>query len=169
MDAKFIRGMVVCLAVLGICTPQMALAATIDQAQTATDVQLRDGGVLFGQVVTPEQTAVANTTVSLGTQAGQIATGKTDKGGYFAFRGLRSGVYRVAAANGQRDVRVWSQTAAPPAAQKGLMIVAGRNLARGQGGGGIMGFLTSPLGLGLIVATAIAVPVAIHNSKSGTP
>ena len=145
--------------------PQMALAATAP-APVAANVQLRDGGVLLGQVVTPEQTAVANTTVSLRNQAGELATGKTDKNGHFAFHGLHDGVYRVAAANAHRDFRAWPQGMAPPAAQKGLLIVAGGDLARGQNGGGILGFITSPLGLALIVATAIAVPVAIHNSKS---
>jgi len=182
MDAKLFQRAVVFLAVLGICTPQMALAATTPSVPAPTNVQLREGGVLLGQVVTPEHVAVANTTVSLRSQAGEAVAGKTDKNGYFAFRGLRSGVYRVAAAKGQRDVRVWSPSLAPPVAESGIMIVAGTDALRAQcgpsgacgtggpcgpcgGGGGLMGFLTSPLGLGLIVATAVAVPVAIHNSK----
>ncbi|MBN2475484.1 MAG: carboxypeptidase regulatory-like domain-containing protein [Pirellulales bacterium] len=164
MDAKLFRTVVVCLAVVGLCVPQLALAAT--PKPVTTNVQLATGGVMLGQVVTPEHAAVAGATVSLTADGKQLATGKTDCNGHFAFNGLHQGAYRVAAANGHRDVRVWSPGVAPPAVQSGVLVVAGGDTVRAQDGGGLMGFVTSPLGLGLIVATAVAVPVAIHNSKS---
>jgi len=172
MDTKLCQRAAVCLAVMGICLPQMALAATneADRAFVAANVQLRDGGVLLGQALTAEHVALAGTPVTLHNQAGEeVAKGKTDKNGYFAFRRLPQGVYRVVVENGYRDFRAWTRAAAPPAAQNGLLVVSDKGLARGQNTGGLLGFATSPLGIGLLVATSIAVPVAIHNSRSASP
>jgi len=169
MNGKLFQKVVVCLAVLGTCTPQLALAATAPGNQPMpTNVQLREGGVLVGQVVTAEHIAVANVPVSLRNQAGELAKGKTDKNGHFSFGRLQRGVYRVAAANGHRDFRVWPQASAPPASRPGVLVVAGNDQVRGQNRGGIMGFLGSPFGSAALwagVATAISVPIAYNAGR----
>jgi len=162
--ATLLQRVAVCLAVMGFCIPQVALAATPapSQGSPVADVQLQPGGVLVGQVVTPENTAVAGTEVVLRTGPKQMVKGKTDHQGYFAFAGLRDGVYQVEAAKGSGIYRVWSQKIAPPAAKPGALIVAGKQTVRGQGiGGGLWNWVI----VGGVVATAIAVPLAINNIK----
>ena len=173
--AAVIQRVVVCMAVVGVCMPQLAMASMPqNDPARVTDVQLLAGGVLVGQVVTPQNTPVAQTSVTLQSAGQKISVGKTDKSGYFAFKGLHCGVYQLAAAKGHGSYRVWAEGTAPPSAQmqKGALVVAGQETVRGQNGmRTVRNFLANPIVIAGIVATAIAVPVAIHNSKkrSGTP
>ena len=168
------------MAVMGICMPQMTLASTRceNAAGRITDLRLREDGVLLGQVVSAEQTAVAGTAVSLRSGSEELSRGKTDENGYFAFGGLRRGVYLVEAASGHGVYRVWPPGIAPPAAQSQALIVAGNDIVRGQQccppaqscSPARRSCLTHPLILAGIVAAAVAIPVAIHNSrKPATP
>ncbi len=157
------------LAVVGLCIPQAALAAAdSDSGRSAVaDIQLHKGGILFGKVVNPQNVIVAGAEVSLYGGDRVLAKAKTDQHGQFAFRGLRQGVYHVAAANGGGALRVWPQEVAPPASQPQALIVSGQGTVRGQRGGGrFLQFMSNPWVLAAMIATAIAVPVAIHNSKS---
>lgn len=166
MKGAVIQRVVVCLALVGVCLPQLALASTPQTGTPVTDVQLREGNVLVGKVITPENAAVADTEVTLLSAGHKIAQGKTDSNGYFAFKGVRSGLYQVAAADGQGTYRLWSHRMAPPKAQQGALVYAGQKIVRGQNGfRGVRNFLANPIVIAGIVATAIAVPVAIHNSK----
>ncbi|HUT13346.1 MAG TPA: hypothetical protein VMY42_22855 [Thermoguttaceae bacterium] len=143
----------------------MALAATPQdgQAQVVTDVRLHEGGVLYGQVVTVENIPVADTDVLLTSNSQKLAVYKTDKNGYFAFSSLQSGMYQLVTVNGHQAYRVWSGKIAPPSAQAGALVVVGGETVRGQGR--MRNLLANPWVVGAIVATAVAVPVAIHNSK----
>ena len=88
----------------------------------------------------------------------------------FAFKGLQQGVYQVVAAKGHQAYRVWPEKIAPPSAQPGALIVAGNGTVRGQlGMRGFRNLLANPWVVAAIVATAIAVPVAIHNRTPSTP
>lgn len=165
--AAEIRWAVVALAVVGLCVPQLALGAT--PARTISDVQLHDG-VLIGQVVTPENQPVVGTTVTLLSGERQLDQRTTNDNGVFAFAGLQqNGVYQVVAAEGQGVYRAWNKNIAPPAAQPGVLIVSNSNTVRGQAA--MMGFrnlMANPLIVAGIVATAVAVPVAIHNANKGS-
>jgi hypothetical protein len=167
-----IKGLVVCLAVLGFCLPQPLLAAVAaGQAPVVTDVALSDGGVLLGQVVDAQGSAKSRVPVSIRAGDRELAVGKTDGAGYFAFSGLRGGVYQLTAAEGLGAYRLWAPGTAPPAAQPGALIVAGQDLARGNWHGPHFGrlrfWLSNPWCVGALVATAVAVPVIIHNSDGG--
>ncbi len=170
--ATLIQRVAVSLAVIGFCFPQLALAATLPSTQTPliTDVELREGGVLLGQVVTPENAAMADTDVSLSSGDQLIAAAKTDNNGYFAFAGLGNGVYQLAAAEGHAAFRVWTPGTAPPAAQPGALVVAGSGTVRAQGlARGFRNLMSRPLIVAGIIAAAIAIPVAIHNADRGSP
>lgn len=168
-NATCIQRLAVCLAMVGFCIPHAAWGTPVpkDQTPVVVDVALRDGGVLIGQVVDTQGGAVAAVAVSLRTKGKELVVGKTDDDGYFAFRGLRSGVYQVVAAKGHGAYRLWPQNVAPPAAQPGALIVAGSETVRGQGG---MTFLrnaaANPFVVAGVVAAAVAIPVALHNSKT---
>jgi len=164
--AVVIQRVLVCLALVGVCLPQMAFASSPQTDTLATDVQLREGNIFDGQVITPENVAVANTEVTLLSAGHRIAQAKTDANGYFAFSGVRTGLYQVTAAKGQGTYRLWNGRTAPPKVQQGALVYAGQETVRGQNGfRGVRNFLANPIVIAGIVATAIAVPVAIHNSK----
>ena len=157
----FIQRVAACLAVLGFCIPQVALAETvqINPAAAMADVQLHEGGVLLGQVVTPENAPTVNVQVSLRSGDRELAVTMTDHEGRFEFRGLNDGVYQIVTANGQGTYRVWSQAAAPPSAQLGATV-------RGQHHFGQFKYwMSNPWIVAGIIAAAVAIPVAIHNSK----
>ncbi len=161
-----LRGFLVSLAAAGCCLPQTALAAAAapNRPQLVTDVELRQGGILLGQVVDPQGMPLAKVSVSLQDQAREIARAKTDANGYFAVRGLRGGVYQIVAAEGHGAFRLWTPGHAPPTSHKGALVVAGRQAVRGQCG--VLNFwLSNPWVVAGIVATAVAVPVAVHNAK----
>jgi len=159
------------LAVVGFCLPQAAIAAppSAKKAPVVVDVALRDGGVLVGQVVHAKGYPLAKVPVVLRSGDQQLALGKTDAAGLFAFRGLRSGVYQVAAAKGQHTYRLWSQKAAPPSAKPGALIVVGKDTVRGQRAARTFrNMMANPWVIGGIIAVAVAVPVAIHNADSSS-
>ena len=166
--ATLIQQVAVCLAVVGCSIPQIALATTpqANPGAVMTDVQLRDDGVLLGQVVTPENTPVAGVDVLLRSGREQLGASKTDHNGCFAFSGLRTGVYQVATAEGQATYRVWTIGTAPPGVPSGALIVFGGDTVRGQHHMRCMrNLLCNPWVVAGIIAAAVAIPVAIHNSK----
>ncbi len=170
-NATLLQCVAVSLAVVGMCLPQMAMAAQSQSDQVITDIQLREGGVLVGQVVSPENVGLVGTPVSLASGQQAIAQGRTNGSGYFAFSGLQSGVYQVATTDGSGTYRVWAEGTAPPSAQPGALLVTGSDTVRGQHGMTMFrNIFANPLLVAAIVATAIAVPVAIHNSnRSSSP
>jgi hypothetical protein len=101
--------------------------------------------------------------VSVRSQDKEVAKTATAKDGRFTVSGLRGGVYQVAAGEGQGVYRVWSAKAAPPSAQKNAVVYTG------MFGGGPKMLLTNPIVIAGIVATAVAVPVALANSHSSSP
>ena len=158
-----IEHVIVCLAVVGVCSPQLALAADPNQP-TITDVRLHEGGILYGQVLSSENTAISGADVVLRAGGRDLAVVKSDKEGRFSFVGLQNGVYQIRAINGERTYRVWTAEAAPPAAQPQVTLVTGT--VRGQQG--MMAFrnlMANPFVVAGIIATAVAIPVAIHNAK----
>lgn len=180
--ARTIKGLAVCLAVVGFCVPQPLLAAVqADKAAAVTDVMLHkspQGNLLIGQVQDQQGAAVANVPVFLHRGGEKPTVGKTDGKGYFTFTHLRGGMYQVTVAEGQGmgAYRVWTPGTAPPSAQPGALVVAaGKDLVRANQGrcrrglGCVKFWLCHPLVIAGIVAVAVAVPVAIHNSKSHSP
>jgi len=172
----------VSLAVLGLCAPQtlLAKAESVSPRPVVVDVALTDDGVLVGQVVNSQGTALANAPVVVWSQNHPITRVVTDERGRFAVGGLRAGVYQLATVQGHSACRLWAPGGAPPTCQKGVLLVSGHGALRGQCGhgcgapcgapcgpcGGPMAFwLANPWVMGGILATAIAVPVAVHNAE----
>jgi len=167
------RAVVVCLALVAVSCPQLLVAAqqAAGQSPGVIDVQLHRGNqgpVLIGQVVNQQGTPEAGVKVELLSGGRKVASTKTDRRGCFAFIGVQGGVYQLAAAKGQGTYRVWKPGTAPPTAQPGAVVVAGKDLVRGQllpyQGAGLRALLTNPLVIAAVVATAVAVPVAIANA-----
>lgn len=165
---RILNGVMVSLAALGVLIPSPLLAGSPTRTPVILDVALRDGGVLVGQVVNEQGAAEVGVPVSIRSQDRELAIARTGKEGYFAFKGLRGGVYQLVADRGHGVYRVWSPGTAPPAAQEGALLVNSDQVVRGQAAGpGFRTFITNPLVIAGIVAAAVAIPVAIHNSHHG--
>lgn len=169
------RAVAVSIAVAGLCLPQSLFAATSPSPSARViDVELRDGGVLLGQLVDPQGIAKAGESVILLDGAEKLAEAQTDADGRFAFRGLRGGVYQLTAAEGIGAYRLWAPGTAPPSAQAGALVVAGEDLIRGnlqcfgRNCGSWLRFqLANPIVLATLTATAITVPIVLHNQNKG--
>ena len=159
---RLVRCVVISLAVLGICIPPVALAADPVQMPVVTDVALRDGGMLQGKVVDLQGGAVAGVPVSVQAQNREIASATTTKEGQFSVPGLKGGVYHVAAAEGHGVYRLWTVGTAPPSAQKDAIVYT-QNC---DGPAPIKMFFSNPIVIAGLVATAIAVPIALSNTHS---
>jgi hypothetical protein len=114
--------------------PSSALAARPVETAAVTDIALRPGGVLVGQVVDPQGQAKVGSPVAIEMAGKEVARTTTDENGVFAAQGLRGGVYQIKTTEGISACRLWAADTAPPAARPAALVVAGKDLVRGQFG-----------------------------------
>lgn len=87
----------------------------------------------------------------------------TDARGRFRITPAAAGVSKLTTGHAEIGVRCWMNGTAPPQA-KSQVLLADQGIQRGQRP--IGDFLAGPVLIGLIIAAAIAIPIAVHNSKS---
>ena len=166
------------LACAGMLIPPSVVRAATTTAPSSpsapagavVDIALREGGALAGQVLDAQGNHLASTTVAIQSLDGLVVTAVTDPAGRFEVTGLRGGTYRIATAHGAGTYRLWAPTTAPPSARPGVLLVAGDQQVLGQWGcyshdRPVLRFLSNPWVIAGLVAAAIAIPVAIHNSR----
>ncbi len=168
-----------------LCAEEVKSVEEQAQAEAAAvrvvDVKLHANGILAGQVVDAQGQSLSATEVQLSNARGQWQT-VTDSQGRFRFAGLKGGSYQAQVAQQQQLIRAWAPGTAPPRAATGLLIVQDNDLVLGQDcGSPVCGSpvsnaaarlkrpLANPWILGGLVAAAIAIPVAIHNSDDDDP
>jgi len=160
------------LACLGMLLPApLVHAATSGGEKSAAepiDVALRPGGKLLGQVVDSQGTPRNQVAIKLMRHGRVVGEATTDKSGYFLMNNVQAGEYQLSAGENFGHFRFWASQSAPVSAQPGVLFVAGQGPVRGQDGP--LGYwLSNPWLLAGIVAVAIAVPVAVHNSQNDDP
>ena len=163
------------LACLGMIVPTFDLQAGVNagtpRPQTAgrdpvrIDVMLQHDGVLSGEVVGTNGKRLSGMPVSLRSSDGKVTNIVTDQSGRFRVSRLRNGTYQIVAgpAEGSYGIgvyRIWDPASAPPSARQSATV----RVVRGQGGS-LLSCLGNPWVILGIIATAVAIPVAIHNSK----
>ncbi|HBO43559.1 MAG TPA: hypothetical protein DD670_06440 [Planctomycetaceae bacterium] len=143
--------------------PEPSAPVTVDVALSGSE------GVLLGQVVDSVGKPVAEVPVALRMGNRVVAESRSDAAGRFVFRNLRGGVYQVLVPDGFGTFRAWADGTAPKSANSTARVVAGRGTIRGQQQaaeeGPVRRWLKNPLVLAGIVGVAVAVPIAVHNSK----
>jgi hypothetical protein len=100
-----------------------------------------------------------------------VAAATTAADGGFAVQGLKGGVYQVSTLQGHGIYRLWSPGTAPPVAQNGAILYTQSSAVdsnvvhytQNGDGGGLKMLLTNPIVIAGIVATAVAVPVALNQ------
>jgi len=158
---KFAQLFAATMACLGTMLPQCAFGAP-PQANKIADVALRSGGTLVGAVYDSQGLPAEGAIVSVQQSGKEVARTQTDQKGRFIAEGLQGGVYQIATAKGVAVYRAWTPGTAPPAAQQQALVING-DVVRGIGNGEILAFLSNPWVLAGIVATAIAVPIAVSD------
>jgi hypothetical protein len=158
--------MAAALACVAMIMPPSAMAA--DTTVVPTDVALRPGGLLLGQVVDQQGVAKPDAVVSVQYADYEVVRTTTDANGVFAAQGLRGGQYQLVTKDGFSMCRLWAPDTAPPAARPAALVVSGNNVVRGQWGGGPMhswiGWVKAhPYITAGIVVTAIGVPLALAD------
>ena len=89
-----------------------------------SDVGLDEAGVLSGQVVDQQGAPLPQAMVTVRSRGTIMAIAKTDDSGQFSVNDLRGGTYHLTGAGGGGVFRVWTSSAAPPAAMQQATIVA---------------------------------------------
>jgi len=160
---KALGHVIAAVAVVGMLVPNWARAEgptrPEQEAATVLDVALQDG-VFVGQILNAEGAPIRDEVVSVRKDGREVARTQTNETGRYVIHGLSTGVYQVVTSQGGAAYRVWSDNAAPPAAQPGALMIIGQPV-RGQLGGG--GLLANPWVLGGIAAAAIIVPLALDD------
>lgn len=130
------------------------------------DVALDAGGSLRGEVRNEQGQVKPDADVVLWKGMDVLQRVRTDARGRFQFDRLRGGQYRIATADVTIACRAWTAGLAPPAARQSLLVVANMYSARGQQPINEV-FCFNPFLMGTIIAAAIAIPIAVHDSGDG--
>jgi hypothetical protein len=168
---KTFRAAIVALTCLGVVIPRGAMAAEVvvvdgvEVSQQVTDLELQKG-LLVGGLVDANGKGVEDAPVVIGQNGKAVAELRTDKEGRFAAKGLTPGVYQVVSHGKVTTHRVWQDGSAPAAAQRGVIHSVDPQIARGASHGGLLGVLANPLVLALIIAAAIAIPLALDDDDN---
>lgn len=153
------------VACIGMLLPQFAIGASPTGTLPAVrDVELKEGGVLVGQVVNATGQPAAKARLQLVDRNGNSRTFVSDERGNFRVVALRGGAYQMKVNDGVIALRLWANGTAPPAAQTQLLMLDSSMTVRGQAGG--LGLLSNPWIIAAVVAAAIAIPIALDNDGS---
>jgi hypothetical protein len=172
------------LAASGLCLPAPALAAdpaprpavtTTQASSPVSDVALGPGGLLTGQLLDANLRPAPDVSVAIQCDEQTIATTHSDANGVFAVAGLRGGIHRITTPEASQVYRFWATGTAPPRAATSAQVVSGTEIVRGQWGGHTpylhqaAMMATNPFLVAAVVATAVAIPVVIHNVNNDHP
>jgi hypothetical protein len=132
------------------------------------DVRLDSRGSFQARVLSPEGQPLGRLGCTLQASGQTLVTSPTAADGSLRFDGLSGGVYNLQIDQQVLHVRLWTAEAAPPGAVPELLIVHGSQLQRAQQPlCNLLG--QEPIMIGLLIAAAIAIPIAVHNSGSDAP
>jgi len=157
-----------------VCTPHALAQApqlptsgpapqSIEHVEIA-DVALQEGGVLMGQVFTPEGTPRVHVPVRIQQNGQTLVETMTDADGKFVAQGLSGGVYQVVVGNIAVTYRLWAPGTAPPSSKINVLLIDSPVVMRGQ----VVQMLSRPWLVTAGTAAAIAIPIAVTNGKGGS-
>ena len=134
--------------------------------QTVQDITLGPGGSLTGQVVDPQGKPLPGHPLVVRQIGGAQLQATTDAQGRFTVQGLRGGVWQITSSQLTSVCRCWTARAAPPSANRELLVVSQLPAERGQKP---ISALTTPLLVGSVVVAAVVIPIVVHNSREDAP
>ncbi len=165
-NLSFWKKAILSAACVGLVVPQQLMAVppvapkVVQASEVAVDVMLNAEGAFTGRVINDQGNAVDGAEVVFRQGEEVVAKTVANSEGQFTLAGLKSGLYVADAAQGQAAFRVWEASMAPPAARSEGVLVAGKQVLRGQPMGGDL--VTIALVTGVAVTTGFAIS---NNSK----
>jgi hypothetical protein len=131
------------------------------------DIRLDPQGTMHGRLLNLEGRPVIEETLELIREGETITQAMSDSDGRFQFSPVSTGIYQIQWKSSMVICRVWTDAVAPPVAKDKLVVLDVAPLVRGQRPA--REIFHNPLFLGLFVAAAIAIPIAVHQSRSDRP
>ncbi|MFW6169481.1 MAG: carboxypeptidase-like regulatory domain-containing protein [Planctomycetota bacterium] len=167
---KIVRFSLILLACLAMLVPVELLASGsrpgVGQPRVSpviVDTSLQ-AGRLTGQVTNAEGIPVTSALVVAVQNQKAVSRAVTGKDGTFSLAGIQGGLCHVVTGNMVQVCRCWTRNTAPPAAKPHLLIASDAAIVRGQRPLSERVF-AKPVLLGLVLAAAIAIPIAVHNRR----
>lgn len=166
------RRSIACCMLLLLVSQEVILAADkAVQSEPAElqihDVRLSDKNELKGVVVTSQGKTLQKISVALQADGKTVQKTTTDQDGRFSFTVDKGGSFQIVTSEGIVGCRAWTAKAAPPVAANQILIVHG-SVVRGQRPIREL-FRSDPIFAAGVLAAAIAIPIAIHESQSDSP
>lgn len=129
------------------------------------DIALTRDNSFSGRLVDDTGKPVGGMRVAIYSQDQMRAATVSNQTGAFSLITNRGGVYRLHVGNQFRIVRLWHHDTAPPHAESSILLQVGQETVRGQRPIESL-FVFQPWFLGALIAAAIAIPIAVHDSES---
>ncbi len=124
-----------------------------------------DKNSLHGVLVDQAGRGVPDAPVLIGQGGKLIFELRTNEQGRFVQESIAPGIYQVVTHAGGAVYHVWNSDAAPEGAKAGIIEQVDPKVARGAPAGSLLALLTNPIFLALLVAAAIAIPLAIDRRE----
>jgi hypothetical protein len=156
------------VTLLQAAPPYSAEHSTGSRKPQIRDVELRSDGQLVGQIAKVNgQPAAAQQLIAIqdGRHLGVVTS---DQLGRFRITGLHGGLFQIVSGGRITLCRGWADGTAPPVASRELLLVQPGVIERGQRPFRDLIF-ADPVMVGLVIAAAVAVPIAVSNSRSESP
>lgn len=131
------------------------------------DVLLDSTNSFHCQLMSPDQCPLPGRRVALVCQGEEAASGLTNAHGVVVFPGLRAGDYLLQTEFGCSQLRLWNTKTAASHALQRLVVQSQADIVRGQCQDSL--FSPQPVMLAALIAAAIAVPLAVHDSGDFPP
>ena len=140
----------------------LILAPSTSAVAAANQLEVKPG-TLSVSVVDHGGKAMPEAGLKLMSGAGKVLkTAKADKKGTYSLKDLKAGAYRLIVAD--RIIVPFNVSKKAKVADLLVVVPAKPRYAAGQGGG-ILALLSNPFVIAGIVAVAIAIPIALHDSS----
>lgn len=174
-----LQGVLVWTACLSLLTPrpvawgqqaETAVDPIRDPTEFTSDLELSGDQALRGQVVNLLGEPQPDCQVEFqAVNGGRVHAAHSDEEGNFCIGPLSGGSYAVRCQGSSQVIRLWAPGTAPPQARRELQVLATQPLViRGQQPFPNL-FCNEPLLIGVLVAAAIAIPLAVHSSDDRPP
>jgi hypothetical protein len=162
MTVRKLAWTAVWLASWSFVVPAPICGTVLAENARPVDIQLGPNGVLRGVYVDQTGRGQAGVPIEIRHHMQPVTRCVTQAGGEFHVGGLRGGLYQVLAPNAVTTARLWAAGTAPPQALEQVTVVAETDVVRGQRP--FAEIITNPLVIASVIAAAIAIPIAVHNS-----
>lgn len=150
------------LAQDAVTSPTATAGNSIPIERTVQDVQLKEEA-LRGALVDKAGNGVEDAPVVIGQKGKLIKELRTDSEGRWQLANVEPGVYQVISHGSAAVYRVWSAENAPKNAKAGIIHQVDPEVARGGGPNPLLNALTNPILIALLIAAAIAIPLALDD------